>query len=191
MNACMHACELACMAWCCPSASMLLLMASFAALGQIMTSDSGLRPTLPTSADWKFDAAPEPAPGYEALLQRCWAQAPEHRPSFDQVPQLLGPLGCMRCALQAVPLLAGPVGMAVMVHALGTEGGLAAHTGMPVQQHRFGSACMAPIMTPALHAAMPHVLACPPGGGGMLSGKGRAQGQARMHACIVGMRRAC
>jgi hypothetical protein len=55
-----------------------------ALLHQITASNGGLRPTLPSSRAWEGEPCPEPAPGWEALVQRCWHDLPEKRPAFDE-----------------------------------------------------------------------------------------------------------
>lgn len=57
-----------------------------ALLHQITLTGGGLRPTLPTSPKWEHEPCPEPAPGWCNLLERCWQELPEKRPSFAEVP---------------------------------------------------------------------------------------------------------
>ena len=62
-----------------------------ALLHQITTSKGGLRPTLPSSSRWEGDPCPEPAPGWEKLVERCWQDCPDSRPAFDEVRPAAGP----------------------------------------------------------------------------------------------------
>lgn len=43
-----------------------------ALLHQITSSDAVVRPALPGSLDWDPEVGPELAPGYRALMERCW-----------------------------------------------------------------------------------------------------------------------
>jgi serine/threonine protein kinase len=60
---------------------------------QLADSEARPRPPVPGTPDW--DAAgegpppPELAPGWGALMQRCWAEAPEERPAFKEITQQL------------------------------------------------------------------------------------------------------
>ncbi len=56
-----------------------------ALLHQITLTGGTLRPTLPNSPKWEGEPAPEPAPGWCNLVERCWQEAPEQRPSFAEV----------------------------------------------------------------------------------------------------------
>jgi serine/threonine protein kinase len=58
-----------------------------ALLHQITITNGSLRPTLPTSPEWDKDLCPEPAPGWGSLVERCWHECPEQRPSFEEVWQ--------------------------------------------------------------------------------------------------------
>lgn len=40
---------------------------------QMTTSTKSLRPSMPGSPDWDQNVGPEPAPGYQALMERCWS----------------------------------------------------------------------------------------------------------------------
>ena len=40
---------------------------------QMTTSLKSMRPALPGSQDWDNSSGPEPAPGYQALMERCWS----------------------------------------------------------------------------------------------------------------------
>ncbi len=57
-----------------------------ALLHQITLTGGGLRPTLPNSPKWEYEPVPEPAPGWCSLMERCWQEVPEKRPSFAEVP---------------------------------------------------------------------------------------------------------
>ncbi|KAI3433344.1 hypothetical protein D9Q98_003162 [Chlorella vulgaris] len=57
-----------------------------------------LRPPLPGGPDWEGDVPPELAPGWRALMQRCWAEDPTCRPPFSEIIQ---ELRCMASALKA------------------------------------------------------------------------------------------
>ena len=56
-----------------------------ALLHQITLTGGTLRPTLPNSPKWEGEPIPEPAPGWCNLVERCWQEAPEQRPSFAEV----------------------------------------------------------------------------------------------------------
>lgn len=51
-----------------------------ALLHQINTSDGVVRPPLPGSPEWEHGPLAELAPGWQALIESCWAQEAEDRP---------------------------------------------------------------------------------------------------------------
>jgi serine/threonine protein kinase len=55
---------------------------------QLANPEARLRPPVPGSPEWDGEEAavpPELAPGWKVLMERCWAEDPEDRPSFTQV----------------------------------------------------------------------------------------------------------
>ncbi|EIE23147.1 kinase-like protein [Coccomyxa subellipsoidea C-169] len=64
-----------------------------ALLHQITLTGGGLRPTLPNSPKWEYEPVPEPAPGWCSLMERCWQEVPEKRPSFAEIVRELKVMG--------------------------------------------------------------------------------------------------
>lgn len=55
---------------------------------QLANPEARLRPPVPGSPEWDGEEAtipPELAPGWRALMEQCWAESPEDRPSFTQI----------------------------------------------------------------------------------------------------------
>lgn len=55
---------------------------------QLANPEARLRPPVPGSPEWAGEEAavpPELAPGWKVLMERCWAEDPEDRPSFTQI----------------------------------------------------------------------------------------------------------
>uniref|UniRef100_A0A061R4G4 Kinase superfamily protein with octicosapeptide phox bem1p isoform 1 n=2 Tax=Tetraselmis sp. GSL018 TaxID=582737 RepID=A0A061R4G4_9CHLO len=51
-------------------------------------TQANVRPPIPGTRDWDSGESPgpaEPAPGWSALMQECWAEEPRDRPSFQVV----------------------------------------------------------------------------------------------------------
>ncbi|KAL6769353.1 hypothetical protein ACKKBG_A30675 [Auxenochlorella protothecoides x Auxenochlorella symbiontica] len=70
-----------------------------ALMHQLAMPDSHVRPPLPGAPDWDVpgEAPPELAPGWRVLLEKCWADDPDERPSFpDIVKELRNMVGVLR-----------------------------------------------------------------------------------------------
>lgn len=54
---------------------------------QLVDPNTRLRPPLPGSTDWEGEGPPPPelAPGWSALMQRCWKDSPDDRPPFHEI----------------------------------------------------------------------------------------------------------
>lgn len=57
---------------------------------QLANPEVRLRPPIPGTPEWEGeegtgDAPLELAPGWQALMERCWAELPQDRPSFSQI----------------------------------------------------------------------------------------------------------
>lgn len=60
-----------------------------ALLHQITSAGVAVRPPMPGTPEWDSteggEAPPEPAPGYRALVERCWNEHPAKRPAFEAI----------------------------------------------------------------------------------------------------------
>ncbi|GIL89538.1 hypothetical protein Vretifemale_17370, partial [Volvox reticuliferus] len=69
-----------------------------ALLHQISVSKDPVRPAMPGGGDWDGPDPEEPAPGWVALMCRCWDEDPDTRPPFTRV---VSELESMLAALKA------------------------------------------------------------------------------------------
>ena len=72
-----------------------------ALLHQMTSAGQAMRPPIPGTAEWDYqdgEPPPEPAPGYRALIERCWHERPSQRPSFNVI---VHDLAAMVMALRA------------------------------------------------------------------------------------------
>jgi len=72
-----------------------------ALLHQMTSAGQAMRPPIPGTAEWDYqdgEPPPEPAPGYRALIERCWHERPSSRPSFNVIVR---DLAAMVMALRA------------------------------------------------------------------------------------------
>ena len=72
-----------------------------ALLHQMTSAGQAMRPPIPGTPEWDSEEGeppPEPAPGYRALIERCWHERPAMRPSFNVI---VHDLAAMVMALRA------------------------------------------------------------------------------------------
>lgn len=56
-----------------------------ALLLQLSNPDVKLRPPIPDGPEWEGEPLPELAPGWRGLMEKCWAEDPDDRPSFADI----------------------------------------------------------------------------------------------------------
>jgi hypothetical protein len=103
-----------------------------ALLHQMTSAGQAMRPPMPGTPEWDSEDGeppPEPAPGYRALIERCWHERPAMRPSFNVI---VHDLAAMVMALRAPKRRGSQAGAGYASSASGrTDSSMPAGTGGP------------------------------------------------------------